>query len=135
MLKISVLMILILYKRKLVKVGNKTLNQHFGANLKNRLFAKFCIKFVPFYVFQLFCIKMLKMTISTKVWGAQNPNACWNIQPQTIEGGWKRYLLTRGDHIKKPIQSVNMLIFISLGKGDCVTSFLWVALNKLRENF
>ena len=29
---------------------NKTLNQHFGANLKKRFFAKFCSKFVTFFL-------------------------------------------------------------------------------------
>ena len=36
-----------------------TLDQHFGANLKNPFFAKFCGKFVTFFAFvQLFFIKI-----------------------------------------------------------------------------
>ena len=45
------------YKRKPFKVGNKTLDQRFGAN-KKTFFAKFCIKFVSFFnVFSAFWIK------------------------------------------------------------------------------
>ena len=66
-------------REKAVFWGNKTLDQHFGANLKNLFFAKFCYEFVTFlhyYKKQ----KNLKKTISTSVWVAQHPNACQNIQ-------------------------------------------------------
>ena len=57
---------------------NKTLNQRFGANLKNPFF---CRKFVTFlHFFSFLAKKMLKMTISTRVWGAQQPSAGQNIQ-------------------------------------------------------
>ena len=56
------------YKRKPVKVGNKTPDQGFGANLKKTFFAKFCSKFVTF------------LTILTSDWVAQHPNAGQNIQ-------------------------------------------------------
>ena len=44
-----------------------TFGQRFGANL---FFAKFCCKFLT--IFQLFCKKMLKMYISTRVWSVEH---------------------------------------------------------------
>ena len=53
--------------------GNKTVDQHSGANLKNVFFAKFSCKFLAFLSF--LAQKTLKMTISTSIWSAQHPNA------------------------------------------------------------
>ena len=72
---------------------NKTVDQHFGANLKKRVFAKFCCKFLAFLRF--FAQKMLKMTISTSVWSAQHPNAGQNLQqpplPRSLDLGCPLY--------------------------------------------
>ena len=62
--------------KKPVKSGNKTFNQHFGANFKKLFFAKFCNKFVTFlHFFYFIAEKTLKIKISTSVWGVQHPNA------------------------------------------------------------
>ena len=69
------------WRSRNIKVRNKTLDQHFDANLKNPFFAKFWIKLVTFLkFFCFFAWKMQKMTISTSSWGAQHPNAGRNIQ-------------------------------------------------------
>ena len=53
-------------EKKLIFLGNKTVNQRFGANLQKRVFAKICCKFLAFLQ-----KKMLKMTISISVWGSK----------------------------------------------------------------
>ena len=59
-------------KKKASFFGNKTFDQHFGANLKKHFFAKFGTKFVPFlHFFSLLAPKALKMKISTSVFGVQ----------------------------------------------------------------
>ena len=64
--------------------GIKTLNQHFGANLKKK-FDKFCCKFVAFLHFFSFSTwKTLEIKILTSVWNAQHPNAGRNTQQVTI---------------------------------------------------
>ena len=62
--------------------NNISVDQRSGANLKKRVFAKICCKFVAFISF--FAKKMLKMTISTSVWSGQHINAGGNIQQPTI---------------------------------------------------
>ena len=60
-----------------------------GANSKKScFFAKICCKFLAFLIF--FAEKMLKMTISTSIWGAQHPNSGRNIQQAT--GGQSCFL-------------------------------------------
>ena len=55
--------------------GAKTLDQRFGANLKNPFFCKILLQICYFFAFsQLFSKKMLKMTFLTSVWGAQHSN-------------------------------------------------------------
>ena len=51
------------------------MDQHFGANLKKQLFAKFCCKFLFFSFFCFLSLKTFKIKISTSDWGAQDPNA------------------------------------------------------------
>ena len=46
--------------KKNVFSGNKTLDQHFGANLKTSFFAKFCSKFYTFGGFSAFFTKDAK---------------------------------------------------------------------------
>ena len=59
--------------------GNKTLDQHFGANFKKPVFWWILLQISCFYL--AFChSKMLKMTSWTSVWHAQHPNAGQNIQ-------------------------------------------------------
>ena len=55
--------------------GNKTVDQRSGANLKKRVFCENLLQISYF-----FAEKMLKMTISTSVSGAQHPKAGQNIQ-------------------------------------------------------
>ena len=52
-----------------------TVDQLFGANLKNVFFANFGCKFLAFLA-----PKMLKMNIPTSLWSEQRPNAGQNIQ-------------------------------------------------------
>ena len=60
--------------------GNKTLHQHFGANLKNPFFVKNLQQISYFlHFFSFLAQTTLKMHISTSVWSAQHPNACQNI--------------------------------------------------------
>ena len=67
-------------RRKTPFLGNKTVDQRFGANFKINFFLlNFAPNLYP-YIFTAFFTKMLKMTILTSVWGAQHPNAGWNIQ-------------------------------------------------------
>ena len=69
-------------REKAVFFGNKTLDQRFGANLKKKFFLLNFAANLLFFImfFQLLAQKMLKMTISTSVWGVQHPNAGRNIQ-------------------------------------------------------
>ena len=68
-------------KRKPAKSGKKTLNQRFGANLKNNFFVKFGTKFATFlHFFSFLAPKMLKVKISKSVFGAQHPKTGQNIQ-------------------------------------------------------
>ena len=56
-------------------LGNKTLDQCWGANSKNPFFAKFYSKFATFLRFFSFLAeKTLKMTITTNVCSALHPN-------------------------------------------------------------
>ena len=56
--------------------GNKTLDQHLGANSKNRFYCSIFSKFVTFlHFFSFLAQKMLIITISTSVWSVQHPNA------------------------------------------------------------
>ena len=66
------------------KVGYKTLDQRFDACLKQVFLLNFASNLFLFCFLKLFCIKMLKMTIQTRVWGAQHPNSGQNIQHTTI---------------------------------------------------
>ena len=59
-------------------MGNKTVDQRSGANLKKHVFCKNLLHISCFLGF--FAAKMLKMTISTSVWSAQHPKAGRNIQ-------------------------------------------------------
>ena len=70
MLKSSWGHLYVFFEKKANFWGNKTVNQHSGANLKKHFFFQnFAANFL------LFCRKTLKMTISTSVWRAQHPNA------------------------------------------------------------
>ena len=53
--------------------ANKTLHPHSGANFKKTFFAKFCIKFLVFFLFSTFYTNF-------GVWSAQFTNAGQNIQ-------------------------------------------------------
>ena len=64
-------------------MGIKTVDQRFSANSKKHVFAKFSCKFLAFYSFLQ--LKMMKITISTSVWGAQHPNAGQNIQQLRVK--------------------------------------------------
>ena len=57
----------------------KKLNQRLGPNSKNPFFAQICY-FLRFFIF--LAQKLLKMIISTSIWGAKHPNAGWNIQQE-----------------------------------------------------
>ena len=66
-------------------LGNKTLTQRFGANLKNPFFAP---NLLLLHFFGFLAQKMLKMNILTSVWGVQHPNAGRNIQHTQIGMRW-----------------------------------------------
>ena len=74
------------YKRKPFKVGKKTFDQHFDAKLKKNVFllnfASYLLLFLNVFS-AFFCIKMLKKTIMTSVWGVQHPIPGRRIQQIT----------------------------------------------------
>ena len=59
--------------------GNKTVDQHFGANPQKRVLCKILLQ-ISWFFFSFLPLKTLKMTISTSIWSAQHPNAGRNIQ-------------------------------------------------------
>ena len=63
-------------------LGKKTLDQHFGANLKNLfILQKFSPNLLLFCIFFSFLVqKLLKIKILTNAWGEQHQNAGRNIQ-------------------------------------------------------
>ena len=65
----------------------------FWCKLKKKTFiAKFCNKFVTFlHFFSFLGPKMLKMKISTSIWGEQHPNTGQNIQ-QLLKRGMANHL-------------------------------------------
>ena len=78
-------MLYILTSVWVLRTPNAGHNSHFQhvlvQSLKNLFFAKFSSKFLSFLRFLSFSVqKMLKITISTSVWGAQHPNTGHNIQ-------------------------------------------------------
>ena len=69
----------------LQELQGKTLDQRFGANLRNPSFAKFLSKFLTFlHFFSFLAHTTLKIKISTSVLGSQHPNSGQNIH-QTSE--------------------------------------------------
>ena len=58
--------------------GNKTVNQHFGANLKKRVFCKILLQISCFL--KLFSTKNAENDYFDQIWSAQHPNAGQNIQ-------------------------------------------------------
>ena len=118
--------------------GNKTLNQRYGAMSKKLgFFAKFCSKFLTFLCFSSFSAqKMLKMTILTSVWRAQQPNlpnAGLNIQHSTSiinKTGGKRILDIRYPDLFKsgfliPFKNQRMVQFFGLDHGRHLLFHSW----------
>ena len=61
-------------------------DQRFGANLKNCFLLNFAPNLLLFlHFFSFLAQKMLKLTISTSVWGAKHPNTGQNIQHMELQ--------------------------------------------------
>ena len=58
--------------------GNKTVDQHFGANLKT--FGKILQPFLLLSISSFLAWKFFKLNIYTRIWSVQHPIAGWNIQ-------------------------------------------------------